>query len=194
MSTILGAIGLLALVITSALLVHIGLLTETRADGGRYIATVVVGVPYLAAVLLACIVALARGGFVPVWPGGASLLRGLLILVAASCAAAVVVVAVGMLPARGEAASAILARRLIWGATMGLLIVLAAVATFPALAGAWHGALLRGALALLALVTVVGALVLLQQGRDAKAAREAARDRPIPGLTAPREDPSSGRP
>ena len=128
MSTILGAIGLLALVITSALLVHIGLLTETRADGGRYIATVVVGVPYLAAVLLACIVALARGGFVPVWPGGASLLRGLLILVAASCAAAVVVVAVGMLPARGEAASAILARRLIWGATMGLLIVLAAVA------------------------------------------------------------------
>lgn len=189
MSTVLGVIGLLALAALSVLLAKIGLLTETRADGGRYIATFFIGMPYLVAVLWAFGVALARGGFVPAWPGGPALLRGLLILAGALCAAAVVVVAVGMLPGRGEAASAILARRLIWGTSMSLLILLAAIATFPALAGTWHGPLLRAALAVLAVVVLVGALVLVHQGRAAKAAREAARDRPIPGLTAPREDP-----
>ena len=51
----------------SVLLAKIGLLTETRADGGRYIATFFIGMPYLVAVLWAFGVALARGGFVPAW-------------------------------------------------------------------------------------------------------------------------------
>ncbi len=189
MSTVLGVIGLLALAALSVLLAKIGLLTDTRADGGRYIATFFIGMPYLVAVLWAFGVALARGGFVPVWPAGPALLRGLLVVVAALGAAGVVLAAVGMLPGRGEAASAIAARRAIWACLMTLLLLATAIATFPAAARGAHAPLLRGVLALMVVVALVGVAVLLQQGRAAKAARQAERDRPIPGLTAPREDP-----
>ena len=187
LSTILGLIALLLMVATSVLLLKIGLNRETRADGGRYIATAVFALPYLLAVLLAFGVALARGGFVSAWPGAAPLVRGLLVLLLALAATLVVVAGVGMLPGRGEAASAILLRRGIWGSLMAMLLLVAVVAVFPSLAGSRQALLLRVVGALTVVVAVGGAALLWQQGRTALAEREAARHRDYPGLTSPRD-------
>lgn len=186
-STILGVIALLAMLATSLVLLKIGLNRETRADGGRYIATAVTALPYLLAVLLGVGVALARGGFVAAWPGAVPPVRGLLVLLLALAATLVVVAGVGMLPGRSEAASAILLRRGVWGSLMALLLLVAAVAMFPGLAGNRQAALLRVSGALMGVVAVGGAALLWQQGRAALAEREAERHRAIPGLTAPRD-------
>lgn len=193
MSTFLGVLCLLAIAALSVLLARIGLLTETRADGGRYIATALFAAPYLVALLLGHLVALARGGFAPLWPGGPPVVRGLLVLALALGAAAVAIVAVGMLPGREEAASAILARRLVWIALLTLLMAAVLLAMFPAASGAWGVRGLRVAMASMLIVSVIGAVLLIGQARRAEAERAAARDRPIPGLTAPREPDTSGR-
>jgi hypothetical protein len=66
-------------------------------------------------------------------------------------------------------------------------LLAAAVATFPGLTAGWQSALLRFVLGGMVVIASVGATVLVQQSRAAKAAREAERHRPIPGMTAPRD-------
>ncbi len=186
-STILGVIALLAMGATSLAMLKIGLHRETRADGGRYIATAVFALPYLLSVLLAFGVALARGGFVSAWQAAAPPLRSVLVMLLALAAALVVVAGVGMLPGRGEAASAILLRRGVWGSLMAMLLVAAVVAMFPSLTGSRQALMLRAVGALAGIVAIGGAAVLWQQGRAALAEREAARTRDFPGLTVPRD-------
>lgn len=180
MSTVLAVVALLALAAASAALAHIGLLTETRADGGRYIATAVVAPLYALALLLAYGLALARGGLAPLGLPGHPVLRGLLVLLGVLAAAAVAVVAVGMLPGRNEAASAIGWRRLVWALLLAALWLGALLANFPQLLSGWRAAAMRSLAWVLLMVAVAGAALLLQQGRAALAERAAARARDLP--------------
>ena len=179
--------------VASGYLLHIGASTSTRADGSRYIGTALVGAFYLAAVMFTYITALSRGGFTAAWPVAHPTLRAALVLAVVLIAVAVTVVAVGMLPEQDEPASQMLWRRMIWTMLLALLLIIAGLAMFPK---PWLGPALRllfaGAPVLLTAAALSGC-VLWYQIRASNARQQAERERPIPGLTAPRDPTEEAR-